>query len=71
MEPFQIEVLVHQLIEIGIRLQAAAFAIAERMGHPSGEELTETCERVAREALRFLDHFQTQLSPAKTKLPWP
>lgn len=71
MEPFEIEVLTHQLIEIGTRLQAAAFAIAERMGHPSGEQLTETCEHVAREALRFLDRFQTQLSPAKTRLPWP
>src|SRR5713226_2764347 len=44
---------------------------ARSIHHPTGDELTEPCERVAREALRFLDHFQTQLSPAKTKLPWP
>jgi thymidine phosphorylase len=70
MEPFRAEALAHQLIEIGTRLQAAAFAIAEAMGHPSSDELADTCERVAREAIRMLDHFQTQLVPRKG-LPWP
>ena len=70
MEPFQIEGLAHQLDEIGTRLQAVAFALAKRIGHPSDDELTETCDRAAREAIRVLDRFETQLAPANRTPPW-
>jgi hypothetical protein len=71
MDPFEIERLAHQLVEIGTRLQAAAFALATRLGHPSDDELTETCDRTARAAIQVLDRFKAQLPPAKRTLPWP
>jgi hypothetical protein len=71
MEPFQIESLAHQLVEIGTRLQASALAMAQAMGHPSEDELGETCGRVARETIQLLDHFRTEFAPRKRALPWP
>jgi hypothetical protein len=70
MEPFEFEVLAHRLIEVGVRIQATVFAIAERKGDPSIDELVETTERTAREAIRLLDHFRSELVP-KPSLPWP
>jgi hypothetical protein len=36
--------LAHRLIEVGVRIQAAAIIIAERVGTPTLEELVETDE---------------------------
>jgi hypothetical protein len=69
-EPFQLEALAHRLIEVGVRIQAAAFIIAERVGTPTLEELVETTERTARDAMQALDHFKTELY-GKRKAPWP
>lgn len=70
MEPFQIEVLAHQLVEIGGRLMFVALKIAEQNGTPTVSELDQTAQRTVREAERTLNDPKFQLVPEKT-LPWP
>jgi hypothetical protein len=69
-DPFQLEGLALRLVEIGTRLQAAALIIAERVGTPTLDELMETTERTAREAMHALDHFRTEIY-GKRNIPWP
>ena len=72
-EPFELDLLALKLVKIGVRLQAAAFAISERMGTPTLDEIIETTEpeaREAREAMQEIDHFRTQFV-TKRSLPWP
>jgi len=70
MEPFELDLLALKLVKIGVRLQAAAFAISERMGTPTLDEMIETTKHQAREAMQEIDHFRTHFV-TKRSLPWP
>jgi hypothetical protein len=70
MDPFELETLAHQLVEIGVRLMAVALKIAEQVGTPTVCELDQTAQRTVREAMRILNDPNFQFVPENT-LPWP
>jgi hypothetical protein len=70
MDPFELETLAHQLVEIGVHLMAVALKIAEQGGTPTVSELDQTAQRTVREALRILNDPNFQFVPENT-LPWP
>jgi hypothetical protein len=69
MDPFELETLAHQLVEIGVRLMAVALKIAEQVGTPPVSELDQTAQRTVREAMRILNDPNFQFVPENT-LPW-
>jgi hypothetical protein len=69
MDPFELETLAHQLVDIGVRLMAVALKIAEQVETPTVSELDQTAQRTVREAMPILNDSNFQFVPENT-LPW-